>query len=125
MTTGDLTVDFSPHLVWLSGRELALTPTEYHLLACLAQNAGRILTQVMLLEQVWGPQYLSESHLLQVNINRLRHKLEEDSVSPRNILTKVGVGYSLAPLLPVSSGRSSRYSRHSVERRLCQLVQAS
>jgi DNA-binding response OmpR family regulator len=107
-TTGDLTVNYSQHLAMLSGKELALTPTEYHLLACLAQNTGRILTQDLLLEQVWGPHYLGESHLLQVNINRLRHKLEEDSTSPRYILTKVGVGYSLASLPPAGSKRGQR-----------------
>jgi DNA-binding response OmpR family regulator len=103
MITGGLTVDFSQHLVTLDGKELALTPTEYHLLASLAQNAGRILTQDMLLEQVWGAEYLGESHLLQVNINRLRHKIEVDPASPRYILTKVGVGYALASLPPASS----------------------
>ena len=100
-TTGGLTVDYSQHLAMLAGKELALTPTEYRLLACLAQNAGRILTQDMLLEQVWGAEYLGESHLLQVNINRLRHKIEVDPASPRYILTKVGVGYALASLPPV------------------------
>ena len=96
--TGNLTVDYSQHLVMLNGREIALTPTEYHIIAYLAHNMGRVVTQDLLLEQVWGPEYLGESHLLQVNINRLRHKLEVDATQPRYILTKVGVGYSLAAL---------------------------
>jgi DNA-binding response OmpR family regulator len=66
------------------------------------QNAGRIVTQDLLLEHVWGQEYLGESHMLRVNINRLRHKLEADATRPRYILTKVGVGYSLAAL-PVGS----------------------
>jgi DNA-binding response OmpR family regulator len=103
MTTGNLTIDYSQHLATLDGKELALTPTEYRILAYLAQNAGRILTQDLLLEQVWGGEYLGESHLLQVNVNRLRHKIEVDSTSPHYILTKVGVGYSLAVLPPTSS----------------------
>lgn len=102
MTTGSLTVDFSQHLGILAGRALALTPTEYRLLACLAQNAGRILTQDLLLEQVWGAEYLGESHLLQVNINRLRHKVEVDPTAPRYILTRAGVGYTLASLPPAA-----------------------
>lgn len=102
ITTGDLTIDFSQHMALLNGREIELTPTEYRLLASLAQNTGRILTQDTLLEQVWGPEYLGESHLLQVNINRLRHKIEEDPTSPHYILTKVGVGYILASLPPAS-----------------------
>lgn len=101
-TTGDLTIDFSQHIASMSGKELALTPTEYRLLACLAQNAGRILPQDTLLAQVWGTEYVNESHLLQVNINRLRCKVEVDPASPHYILTKVGVGYMLALLPPVN-----------------------
>ena len=96
--TGNLMVDYSQHLVMLNGREIALTPIEYRIIAYLAQNVGRIVTQDLLLEQVWGQEYLGESHMLQVNINRLRHKLEADATQPRYILTKVGVGYSLAAL---------------------------
>ena len=96
--TGNLMVDYSQHLVMLNGREIALTPIEYRIIAYMAQNVGRIVTQDLLLEQVWGQEYLGESHMLQVNINRLRHKLEADATQPRYILTKVGVGYSLAAL---------------------------
>jgi DNA-binding response OmpR family regulator len=98
MTTGDLTVDYSQHLVTLAGKEIPLTPTEYRILAYLAQNVGRVVTQDLLLEQVWGSEYLGESHMLQVNINRLRRKLEADSTQPQYIFTKMGVGYYLAAL---------------------------
>ena len=97
-TTGELTIDYSQHSVLLAGKEILLTPTEYHIIAYLAQNAGRVITQDLLLEYVWGPEYLGESHMLQVNINRLRRKIEVDPTHPRYILTKVGVGYSLASL---------------------------
>jgi DNA-binding response OmpR family regulator len=97
-TIGDLEIDYSQHLVKMAGREITLTPTEYRILAYLAQNAGRVLTQDLLLEHVWGGEYLGESHMLQVNINRLRRKLEVDPTRPRYILTKVGVGYYLAAL---------------------------
>ena len=96
--TGDLTIDYSQHLVVLAGREVALTPNEYRILAYLAQNVGHVVTQDLLLEHVWGSEYLGESHMLQVNINRLRRKLEVDPTQPRYILTKVGIGYSLASL---------------------------
>ena len=95
---GDLTVDFSQRVVTLAGREIPLTPTEYSILAYLAQNVGRVVTQDLLLEHVWGSEYLGESHMLQVNINRLRRKLEVDPTEPRYILTKVGIGYFLASL---------------------------
>jgi DNA-binding response OmpR family regulator len=95
-TTGNLLVDYSQHIVIMNGQEIALTPTEYRIIAYLAQNVGRVVTQDLLLEHVWGPEYLGESHMLQVNINRLRRKLEVDPTEPHYILTKVGVGYSLA-----------------------------
>ena len=100
--TGSLVIDYSQHIVMLHGREIALTPTEYRIIAYLAQNVGRVVTQDLLLEHVWGQEYLGESHMLQVNINRLRRKLEVDATQPHYILTKVGVGYSLAAL-PVST----------------------
>jgi DNA-binding response OmpR family regulator len=92
-TVGDLAVDHAQHRVTLAGQEVVLTPIEYRIAAYLAQNAGRVVTQDLLLEHVWGAEYIGESHMLQVNINRLRHKLEADPAHPRHILTKVGIGY--------------------------------
>ncbi len=68
---------------------------EYRLLAYLVQNAGRVITQILLLEHVWGADYGGESHMLQANINGLRRKLEEDPAHPRYLKTKVGIGYLL------------------------------
>lgn len=99
LTIGDLTIDFAQHLVSLCGKEVELTPVEYRLLAYLAQNAGRVVTQDLLLEHVWGEEYTGESHLLQVNVNRLRRKIERDPSRPRYLLTKMGVGYLLSPAL--------------------------
>src|SRR6266536_3454759 len=96
ITIGDLAVDYAQHLVTMAGQEVPLTPIEYRLLAYLAQNAGCVVTQDLLLEHVWGSEYLGESHMLQVNINRLRRKIEADPTHPRYLLTKVGIGYLLA-----------------------------
>ncbi len=96
LVISDLAIDYTQHLVTLAGVEVPLTPTEYGILAYLAQNAGRVVTQDLLLEHIWGAEYLGESHMLQVNINRLRRKLEADVAHPRYILTKVGIGYYLA-----------------------------
>lgn len=101
---GDLVIDFAQHLVTLAGREVPLTPTEYRLLAYLAHNVGRVLTQDLLLEHVWGEDYLGESHMLQVNVNRLRRKLETDPSHPRYLKTKVGIGYLLVSPSPAEDG---------------------
>jgi DNA-binding response OmpR family regulator len=95
MEIGELAIDYAQHRVTMADQEIALTPIEYRMVAYLAQNAGRVLTQDQLLEHVWGPDYVGETHMLQVNINRLRRKLEPDAAHPRYILTKVGVGYLL------------------------------
>ncbi len=95
-TIGELTIDYGQHKVMIADREITLTPTEYRILAYLAQNAGRVVTQDLLLEHVWGAEYVGEGHMLQVNVNRLRRKLEADPAHPRYLLTKVGIGYLLA-----------------------------
>lgn len=95
-TIGDVTIDYDRHLLKRAEQEIMLTPIEFRLLTYLAKHAGRIVTQDTLLEYAWGAEYLGESHLLQVNINRLRHKLEVDPVHPHAILTKAGVGYLLS-----------------------------
>lgn len=96
MTIGQLIINFGQCQVFLAERKVVLTPTEYRLLAYLARHAGRIMTQDSLLEQIWGKEYVGEHHLLQVNINRLRHKLEADPTHPRYLLTEPGIGYVLA-----------------------------
>ncbi len=101
LTIGEVTIDLAQHLVTVSGNEIQLTPIEYRLLAYMAQNAGRVVTQDLLLEHVWGAEYVGESHLLQVNVNRLRRKIEGDATHPRYILTKPGIGY-LLPAQPAS-----------------------
>src|SRR5204863_5106517 len=97
-TTGELTIDFSQHQALRGGSPLNLTPTEYRILAYLARNAGRVVTQDDLLTKVWGPAYRDEAHLLRVNIARLRQKVEPEPAAPRYVITRPGIGYSLAKL---------------------------
>jgi two-component system, OmpR family, KDP operon response regulator KdpE len=94
-TIGELTIDYARHRVTKAGREVTLTPTEYRILAYLAQNAGLVVTQDMLLQHVWGIEYMGEGHMLRVNITRLRRKLESDPSHPRYLLTRPGIGYFL------------------------------
>ncbi len=88
-----LSIDFAWHRVFLSGRELDLTATEYRLLGYLARNVGRVATPDQILKEVWGEGYLGEYHLLRVNIARLRLKLGDDARDPHFIVTRTGIGY--------------------------------
>ena len=92
-TAGPLKVDFAQRLVQVNGQEVKLTPTEYDLLKALILNRGKIMTRHMLLAQVWGTGYGTESHYLHVYIGQLRRKIEPDPAHPRFILTISGVGY--------------------------------
>jgi two-component system KDP operon response regulator KdpE len=79
--------------VMVDGELVKLTPTEYNLLALLIKNTGRVLPYRMLLEQVWGWEYIDDVDYLRVYIWHLRRKLEPDPKTPRYVLTEHGVGY--------------------------------
>lgn len=123
LTFGDLAVDFLQHRVTKEGHPVALTPIEYRLFSYLAQNAGRIVTHNLLLEKVWGREYLGENNLLKVHINRLRHKIEPDPARPRYIITKTGLGYLLqtqpAVYLPRARELSQEASNGGSSARAC------
>ena len=93
--TGGLEIDVERRRVTVDGEEIHLTPTEYTLLTALARNADRVVTDTMLLREVWGPQYGDEDHYLHVYVARLRKKLERDPQRPRYLRTEPGVGYRL------------------------------
>lgn len=91
--SGNVTIDFAAHRVTREDKEVNLTATEYALLAYLAQNVGRVITPDQILATVWGEEYLGEIHMLQVNVGRLRQKLQDDTKKPKLITTKIGIGY--------------------------------
>lgn len=93
--TAELTVDFAKHLVSIKNETVNLTATEYKMLSYLAMNAGRVITVAQILEHVWGEEYSGSDHLLQVNIGRLRQKLQDNAREPKYIQTKAGIGYMM------------------------------
>ncbi len=93
--TGELEVDLERRTVQIGGREIHLSPTEYELLKLFVTNPDKVLTDRMLLQQVWGPEYGSEAHYLHVYMARLRKKLEADPQNARYLITEPGVGYRL------------------------------
>jgi two-component system KDP operon response regulator KdpE len=93
--TGALEVDVEQHQVTVDGHVAHLTPTEYELLNTFIGHPDKLLTDRMLLQAVWGPEYGDEAHYLHVYIARLRKKIEPDPQRPRYIVTEPGVGYRL------------------------------
>ena len=92
---GDVRIDMQARIVSRAGVRVHLTPTEYRLLAALAVNAGRVVTNRQLLAEVWGPANADNSHYLRIYIGHLRQKLEEDPARPRYLITETAVGYRL------------------------------
>ncbi|MDQ2783866.1 MAG: response regulator [Chloroflexota bacterium] len=90
---GAVAIDLARRIVTRDGAPVHVTPTEWQLLVELAHAAGKVLTQRMLLQRVWGPEYGDEAQYLRVYINQLRRKLEADPARPRILITEPGVGY--------------------------------
>lgn len=95
LVTGGLKVDLHKRLVSVDGREVALTPIQYRLLAALAKNAGKVMTHRQILKEVWGPPYQDNVHYLRMYMSQLRAKLESNPAQPRYLLTESGLGYRL------------------------------
>ena len=89
----DLEIDTSAFRLTQSGRPVELTATEFRLLVELAAHRGRVLTREVLLERVWGYDYLGDSRLVDMALKRLRDKLGDDARDPRYIATVRGAGY--------------------------------
>ncbi len=93
---GHLEIDPAGRSVALDGRDVPLTRTEFDLLIELARRPGQVFTREMLLDRIWGYDYLGDSRLVDVAIGRLRAKVEADPANPALILTVRGAGYKAA-----------------------------
>ena len=94
-TLDDLRVDLAKREVFVAGREIHLTPTEYKLLTVLVQHAGKVVTHRQLLKEVWGPSHADNTQYLRVYMTQLRQKLEPQPAHPRYLINEPGVGYRL------------------------------
>jgi len=99
---GYLSVDLQRRHVHVENRKVHLTPTEFKLLAVLLENAGRVVPQRDLLEQVWGQEYVDDIYYPRVYISQLRRKIEPDVSNPIYILTEHRVGYRFEKQAPNS-----------------------
>jgi two-component system response regulator MtrA len=93
---GPLAIDLAGRTVTRDDRPIALTRTEFDLLTELARHPGQVLTRDVLLDRVWGYDYLGDSRLVDVAIQRLRAKVELDPADPQLVMTVRGAGYKAA-----------------------------
>jgi DNA-binding response OmpR family regulator len=93
LTAGDLTLDLLARRARRDQAELKLTHREFDLLAELMRNQGAVLSRDLLLNRVWGYDYVGDSHTVDVHIRWLREKIEADPSAPQRITTVRGVGY--------------------------------
>jgi two-component system, OmpR family, response regulator MtrA len=93
LVRGDLEIDPGAFMVRRRGEEVSLTATEFKLLLELARRPGQVFTRELLLQRVWNYDYLGDSRLVDVAVQRLRAKVEDDPKEPQAIKTVRGVGY--------------------------------
>jgi two-component system KDP operon response regulator KdpE len=95
MRVGAIEIDQASQQVMKAGVVVPLSPTEFRLLATLAEHPGEVIPSKALIARVWGNQYAGETHYLRLYVRYLRQKLEDDPSNPVYIVNRWGSGYSL------------------------------
>jgi len=93
LVVGDVALDSDEHLVTVSGQPVNMPLKEFELLHLLLSNVGRVLPRELLIDRVWGVDYVGDTKTLDVHIKRIRAKIEPDSTRPERIVTIRGLGY--------------------------------
>jgi two-component system response regulator RegX3 len=93
ITVGDVQLDPEAHRVMIDGSEVQMPLREFELLHLLLANAGRVLSRDVLIDRIWGADYVGDTKTLDVHVKRLRGKLEADPANPVRIVTIRGLGY--------------------------------
>lgn len=94
---GGLLIDIADSMATRDGAIIHLTPTEWNIVAVLVRNRGRLVRQVDLLHEVWGPGHDTETNYLRVHLASIRRKLEADPGRPHLFITEAGLGYRFNP----------------------------
>ena len=95
LQTAAFTIDLTAKKATRAGKDIRLTPTEWHLLEVLARTPGRLVSHQQLLREVWGPAYQDQTNYLRVYFGALRRKLEPNPTNPIHLITEPGIGYRL------------------------------
>jgi two-component system response regulator RegX3 len=90
-------IDFARHTVEADGRHVRLTPSEFKLLAMLAEEPERVFTRRQIMEHLWETQYVGDARACDVHVSNLRRKVERDPAHPDRIVTVREIGYKLVP----------------------------
>ncbi len=93
IVVGDVSLDPDEHVVTVAGAVMSLPLKEFELLHLLLANAGRVLPRDVLIDRVWGHDYVGDTKTLDVHVKRLRGKIEPDPATPTRIVTIRGLGY--------------------------------
>jgi two-component system response regulator RegX3 len=93
LEVGDVRLDRARHEVMVRGEVVPLTLKEFDLLEVLLENAGRVVTRDLLIDQVWGHHYVGDTKTLDVHVMRLRARIEETPSAPSRLVTIRGLGY--------------------------------
>jgi len=95
LSVGPIRLDSDRHVISVNSEQVALPLKEFELLEFLMRNSGRVLTRMQLIDRVWGSDYVGDTKTLDVQIKRLRAKIEKDPANPELIQTVRGMGYKL------------------------------
>lgn len=93
LVVGDVALDSDEHLVTVNGEVVSMPLKEFELLHLLLSNVGRVLPRELLIDRVWGIDYVGDTKTLDVHIKRIRAKIEPDPARPERIVTIRGLGY--------------------------------
>jgi DNA-binding winged helix-turn-helix (wHTH) protein len=99
---GDLTIDLRDQQVWVRGAHVHVTPAEFRLLYHLARNPNRVISNRVLCERIWGPDWQATANDLKALVRRLRAKLGDNPREPRYIEHQRGMGYRFVARPPLS-----------------------
>jgi two-component system, OmpR family, response regulator RegX3 len=95
LSAGGLTIDYARHEVLVDGRSVSLTPSEFNVLAMLAESPGQVFSRTQIMERLWDSPYVGDGRAADVHVSNLRRKLERDPSRPERIVTVREFGYKL------------------------------
>jgi two-component system response regulator RegX3 len=98
LRVGDLELDLARHDVRVAGTPVRLTPSEFKVLALLAEQPDRVFTRREIMQHLWESDYVGDQRACDIHVSNIRRKIETDAGQPRRLVTVRGVGYKLVAM---------------------------